>query len=58
MSISEYSYDEKSEQIKILKDLKDVYLDLRYTYYDVPTVPYFHEIIPTNDLKEYDYAKN
>ena len=53
MSISEYSYDEKSEQIKILKDLKDVYLDLKYTYYDVPTVPYLHEIIKPNHIKKY-----
>ena len=46
MSIGEYAYDEKSEQLKFLKDLKEVFEDLKYTYHTVPDMPYLYELLP------------
>lgn len=46
MSIGEYAYDEKSEQLTFLKDLKEVFEDLKYTYHTVPDMPYLYELLP------------
>lgn len=46
MSIGEYTYDEKSEKLTFLKDLKEVYEDLKYTYHEVPDMPYLYELLP------------
>lgn len=46
MSIGEYTYDEKSEQLTFLKDLKEVFEDLKYIYHTVPDMPYLYELLP------------
>lgn len=46
-NISMYEYDEKSEQISVLRDLKDIFLFLQNKDLFIPDIPYYHEIIKT-----------
>lgn len=53
ISVGEYTYDTYAEKIEILKQIKDIYLDLKYTYNLIPDMPYFSEVISESDIKKY-----
>ncbi|MBQ1496268.1 MAG: hypothetical protein IIZ40_02815 [Bacilli bacterium] len=44
-------YDDKKDEYPYLKDLKEIYLDIKNGYKDGTKVPYIHELI-----KNYDYS--
>lgn len=43
--VSMYEYDEMVEHISILKDLRNLVIELKKVEGTVPSIPYFHEII-------------
>lgn len=43
--VSMYQYDEMSERIEILRDLRNLIIELKKTEGTVPDIPYFHEIL-------------
>lgn len=47
-NITLYDYDEKSEQIEILKDLRQSFIQLQNKEIFIPSVPYIHEVIGQN----------
>ena len=55
ISVSENEYEIKSKQILILEKLKDVFLDLKYSYAEEPDMPYLYEVINDDDIKRYSY---
>ncbi len=58
ISVSENEYEIKSEQILILEKLKDVFLDLKYSYAEEPDMPYLYEVINDDDIKRYSYERD
>lgn len=44
IEVSMYEYDEMCEKINVLKDLRNLVIDLKRTEGAVPSVPYLHEI--------------
>lgn len=57
ISVSENEYELKMQDITVLSKLKEVFLDLKYSYAEEPDIPYLYEVI-TNDDMRYNYAKN
>ncbi len=45
LGVDEYEYDEYAEKNKILKQLKDIFLELKMSYSSIPEIPYMHELI-------------
>ena len=58
ISVSENEYEIKSKQILILEKLKDVFLDLKYSYAEEPDMPYLYEVINDDDIKRYSYERD
>ena len=52
-----YEYDKKAEQIKTLKNIRSLVLDMRKTK-KIPTVPYLDELIITSDTQSKIRKKN
>lgn len=44
-AVSEKEYDEYAEKYPRLKELKDIFIDLKMSYGSIPDVPYLHELI-------------
>jgi len=51
-SFSMYEYDERSEQIQILKDIKEIVLAVKNNSFGIPDVPYLSEIISIDDYSD------
>lgn len=49
--VKEYEIDKKTEQIKNLKDTKELILEIKNSK-TMPTVPYLHELIPFSNNKK------
>ena len=45
ISVSVKEYDELSEEYKFLRDLKDVFMDLKSSYGELPDIPYIHTLV-------------
>ena len=45
LSVSVKEYDDLSEEYKFLHDLKDVFMDLKSSYGELPDVPYIHTLV-------------
>lgn len=58
ISVSENEYEIKSKQLPMLIKLKDIFLDLKYSYSEEPDMPYLYEVINDDDIKRYSYGRN
>lgn len=58
LSVNNKEYDRISEQIEVLKDLKEVVLEIKKKENVIPTVPYLHEIIKENNNFSLKVEKN
>ena len=50
--ISMYTYDQYAEKYKVLRQLKEIFIELRKPSNRLPNIPYFHEIITEVEKKE------
>lgn len=50
IDISSYDFASKMEKFPFLENFKPVYLQLLYSSFEVPNVPYLHEIIDENNI--------
>ncbi len=44
-NVSEKQYDSYTEKYEFLSQLKEVFLDLKYSYKELPPIPYIHEVL-------------
>ncbi|MBR2712279.1 MAG: hypothetical protein IKE73_01070 [Bacilli bacterium] len=45
LSVSAKEFDDLSEEYKFLRDLKDVFMDLKSSYGELPDIPYIHTLV-------------